>query len=395
MGRTTVFRLTPEEIELIKERRKIFDEKIEESQQGSTFEITSNQITTLDELVKKASINLDEWEVKKFVANKWDVTMKIKGIPIVRENWQVKAFLDKKLNIEDIGKFKYELSCLIRRLSPKLKFIPKQENYSGNLLEIMIPDLHLGKMSWSKETGEEDYDIKIAVNRYWKALNELIHLSKNHNIDEVLFIVGNDLFNSDNNYPITTTTAGTPQQDDTRWQKVFQIGRSLMIDSILLLRQQFACKINVLVIPGNHDFQKTFYLGDLLSIKFHEDEMVSVDNSPKTRKYFRWGNSLIGFAHGNRKDEGDKRLLTLMQVEQPDLWASTKYREWHLGDIHHHRKLTMTDEEDQQGVIVRNLRTLMYSDEWEAKKGYYSQKGAHCFIWNKDKGLIVQYQFNE
>jgi len=393
MRKTHPFRLTPEEKDFILKKRELENEKITKHQTGNILEINSNQITTLAQLTKKADINLKEWEVKKFVANKWDVTMKINNTPILRENWQVKAFLEKKINIDDVGAFKQELNNFARRLSPKLKATEK-EIFSGNMLEIMIPDLHLGKMSWGKETGGEDYDIKIAVNRYWKAINDLIHMSEVHSIDEVVFIVGNDLFNSDNNYPITTTTAGTPQQDDTRWQKVFQIGRSLMIDSILLLKQKLQCKINVLVIPGNHDFQKSFYLGDLLSVKFDGDENIFVDNSPKTRKYIKWGYNLIGFAHGNRKDEGEKRLQTLMQVEEPDLWASTKYREWHLGDIHHHKKVVVNEEEDMQGIVLRYLRTLMYSDEWEAKKGYYSQKGAHCFIWNKEKGMIAQYQFN-
>lgn len=393
MPRTQPFRLTIEEKDFILKKRRLENEKItKEVNKDGLLEITSNQITTLNQLVKRADIKLDEWEVKRFIANKWDVTMKINNTPILRENWQVKAFLEKKLNIEDISKFKHELSCVARRLSPKLKPTLK-ETLSGNMLEIMIPDLHLGKMSWGKETGGMDYDIKIAVNRYWKAFNDLINMSMHHDIDEVVFIVGNDLFNSDNNYPITTTTAGTPQQDDTRWQKVFQIGRSLMIDSILLIKQKLECKINVLIIPGNHDFQKSFYLGDLLSVKFDGDQNVSVDNSPKTRKYFGWGDNLIGFAHGNRKDEGEKRLSTLMQVEVPELWAKSKYREWHLGDIHHHKKVTI-DEEDVQGIILRYLKTLMYSDEWEARKGYYSQKGAHCFIWNKQRGMIAQYQFN-
>ena len=178
-------------------------------------------------------------------------------------------------------------------------------------------------------------------------------------------------------------------------QKVFRIGWSLIIDSVLLIKKKLpGRKINIQVIPGNHDFQKVFYLGELLSVKFHGDSMVDVNNSPRTRKYVKWGDCLIGLAHGNRKDEGEKRILTLMQLEEPELWANTRFREWHLGDIHHFKKMENRTEEDMQGIIVRYLRTLMPQDEWESRKGYNSQKGAHCFIWNKKRGMIAQYQYN-
>jgi hypothetical protein len=220
------------------------------------------------------------------------------------------------------------------------------------------------------------------------------------NFDRILFVVGNDLFNSDNAYPVTTTTAGTYQQDDARWQKVFRAGKQLMVESIMKFRE--IAPVDVKVIPGNHDFQKSFYLGEALESFFHNDENVTVDNSPRTRKYYQWGKCLIGLAHGNRKDEGESRLINNMKHECAKEWGETMYREWHCGDIHHYRELKQRSSskdldkyaEDVDGVVIKYLRTLMFNDEWEAKKGYISQKGAHMFVWNKENGNVKEHRYN-
>jgi len=294
-----------------------------------------------------------------------------------------------------------ELIDDVKNYSPKVKY-KKAKTYSGNLLEVNIPDLHIGKKSWAEETGVKNYDINTAINRFKVSLDDMLsHAIKSFDFDQVLFIVGNDLFNSDNAYPVTTTTAGTYQQDDTRWQKVFREGRRLIIETILKLRE--IAPVEVKIVPGNHDFQKSFYLGDVLEARFHNDENVTIDNSPRTRKYYTWGKCLLGFAHGNRKDESEGRLLANMKHECAKYWGDTIYREWHCGDIHHYKELQERKSlrnidkyaEDIDGVIIKYLRTLMFNDEWEAKKGFISQKGAHLFVWNKDEGNIVEYKYNK
>ena len=71
-----------------------------------------------------------------------------------------------------------------------------------------------------------------------------------------------------------------------------------------------------------------------------------------------------------------------MQIEAPELWANAKFREWHLGDIHHE-----TVQEDS-GIIIRHISSVSSPDEWHAKKGYVgSQRKSLAFIWDKEFGL--------
>lgn len=378
---------------------------------------------SLEDLLAKAHVDLEEWEVDTYEikSNFWDVTMKnierdlvyegnsrdgfVKEIPggITKTNKQfyIKVRLKKRIDFTSTQKFRRELIDEIKNFSPNVKSIPRPKENSGNLLEVNMPDLHLGKMSWAEETGFKDYDLKIAVSRYWSAFDFLVGKAVKENvIDQIVFVVGNDLFNSDNNHPYPMTTKGTPQQDDSRWQKVFRIGRRLIIESIVKL--EVIAPVEVKVVPGNHDFQKSFYLGDVLEVKFENDENVVIDNSPKTRKYFTWGKCLLGFTHGNSRDEGEQRMVNNMHHEVKGA-SDYLYKEWHCGDIHHYKEVRQKGTkknidkyaEDIDGVVIKYLRTLFFNDEWEAKKGFISQKGAHCFIWNKDNGNIAEYKYNQ
>lgn len=196
--------------------------------------------------------------------------------------------------------------------------------------------------------------------------------------------LGNDFFNVDNKD--ATTTRGTPQQEDTRYQKTYRIGREIcvwMIDACSQL-----APVDVLIIPGNHDEQRSFYLGDSLFCWYHQNQNVNIDNRSMKQKYYSFGKNLIGFTHGY--DEKLGNLPLMMALDQPDLWAKAKYREWHTGDKHH--KVDLIPKADEsRGLVVRILRSLAASDAWTFNKGYRSLRASEGFLWHPDNGLIAQY----
>jgi len=411
-------RISQDEYDFLQQYRALKNNaygKIEE--EGTQLTVTSNIAQSIDDIIKEYKIDTNLWECTHFKPGGWTTPVKGKfhselktekqiehiraTLPIMMENRKSEARFEKKIKIIDYEKFRRDMVEDLKRFSPEVKLKSYDNPSSENMLEVIIPDLHLGKQSWAEETGFKNYDIKIALQRFRDSVDEMFSKAVSEdNFDRILFVVGNDLFNSDNAYPVTTTTAGTYQQDDARWQKVFRAGKQLMVESIMKFRE--IAPVDVKVIPGNHDFQKSFYLGEALESFFHNDENVTVDNSPRTRKYYQWGKCLIGLAHGNRKDEGESRLINNMKHECAKEWGETMYREWHCGDIHHYRELKQRSSskdldkyaEDVDGVVIKYLRTLMFNDEWEAKKGYISQKGAHMFVWNKNDGNVKEHKYN-
>ena len=256
-----------------------------------------------------------------------------------------------------------------------------------HLLEISIPDLHVGKMSWDKETGE-DYDIEIACKRYREAVMSLATRTDAAFIERILLPIGNDLLNVDNK--MNTTTAGTPQSSDSRFGKIFRTVKNLMVETIDALSA--IAPVDVLIVPGNHDEATMFTLGELLDVWYKDSIQVKIYNSPKLRKYYEYGQNMIMFTHGDKEKHAE--LGQIAAHEEAQMWGRTKYREVHLGHYHRSKTISYTTGDEYPGFKIRILPSLCGSDAWHYAQGYMSAKAAKAFVWQKDQGLITEHTYN-
>jgi hypothetical protein len=352
----------------------------------------TNRVVTLEQLLELYNIDTLIWEIEKKIINTWEVGTKgpdgkITTTPL----FQVKAWLKKKQVAYDLENIRNEFLEDLKRISPKVPLNKKSaSNNNGKLLEITVFDLHFGKVSWHEETGE-NYNINIASERFNNCIDYFIELHKDQNIEKILFPISNDFFNSDRSHPFNSTTSGTPQEEDTRWQNTFRKGRELLINNIQKLSQ--IAPVEVKVIPGNHDYERSFYLGDSLEGWFHNNQNVTIDNNPSPRKYSIFGKNLIGFTHGNNEKVTD--LPMIMAQENPVDWAMTHYREFHLGHLHHKKESKFNATNELQGVMIRYMSSLSGTDSWHHKKGYIgARKSAEAFLWDSEKGLLSQSYYN-
>jgi len=368
---------------------------------GSNY--PADHIKTLDQLLKATQVDKSLWRVKDYTVNKWDVTAVIDKEPRTFQNFQVKARLEKDIQTSHermIGDIFKEMTANYKAPIFKIAdhqrsvFDPSKEN---NLFEVTLFDLHIGKLAWGGETGE-NYDTKIARQRFLTTVEKLIERASGFNYNKILFPVGNDFFNSDT--ILNTTTAGTPQDEDLRWQKTFKVGCELLVDAINTLKQTGA-PVDVLVIPGNHDFERSYYLGEFLSAWFRNDTAVNINNSASPRKYYRFGNTLLGFTHGSEEKEAALPMLMTIDIESKPMWSDTMFHEWHLGHIHRKRDKKYTIQDVQRtvnedlGVTVRYLSSLTGTEEWHHKKGFVgATKAGEAFIWNDKYGLIAHLNAN-
>jgi len=320
--------------------------------------------------------------------NDWDVTMKLdNGQPHRETNHQYKIELSVKpiqtaLTTEYIERVFEDLE------TPKLE--PVRYRPGKVMLELPIMDLHLGKLAWAEETGQ-DYDLKIAEALYRETVRDI--LSKvsqcQLSIEKILFPVGQDFFHVDNS--TSMTTSGTQVDTDTRWQKMYAKGVELLVWAIEQLRQ--LAPVEVMYVPGNHDKTFSYFAVYTLYARYQACKGVTVDLSPTPRKYVRYGVNLIGFSHGK---EG-KRIQHLMQQERPEDWGKTIYREWHLGDLHHEEAMEIG------GVKIRWISSVTALDAWHAEKGYQAVRMAQAFVWDREHGrqfvidsnIANQYKVNQ
>jgi len=359
-----------------------------------------NHIKTLDQLLDRTGVDLDQWAVARYIVNKWDVTSWKPGYPQTWENFQVKATLERKKEVKDAISFEEIFKRMVAEYKPPvidaaaIPTVDLIEVAENNLLEISLFDLHIGKLGWAGEVGE-NFDVKIARARFLDGIEGLLRRAKGFSYKKILFPIGNDFFNSDNQF--NTTTAGTPQDEDLRWQKTWDIGCELIVDAINLLKAT-GVPIEVLVVPGNHDQERSKYLGSFVHAWFRKDDQVVVNNSALNRKYVEWGEVMLGFTHG--KDEKENSLPMLMATEEKQMWGRTTFHEWHLGHFHKKRnvKFTIFDKaqvlNEELGVTVRYLSSLTGTEEWHYKKGYVgAHKAGEAFVWNDQSGMVGHLNF--
>jgi len=372
-------------------------------------------IYTPDQLLKRAKIDLSVWKVDKQVVNKWDVTMKISetqkdenGVetttqtPITSQNFQVKVWLSKIRSTEE-QKAWDNFIATIKENAPKLPPPPQRFVSPGislrdgeeprprpkYLMEVSIPDLHIGKLAWEDESGE-NYDTKIAIERFNECVeNLLVHAMPYRNdIEEILFPIGNDLINIDN--MSNKTTAGTEQRVDSRWQQMFVKAKDLMIKNIDRLSK--IAPVRVVMVSGNHDYQTVYYLGCVLEAYYSKSSSVKIDNTAEQRKYHEFGVNMIGFTHGN--EEKHQELGLIMATQKPEMWARTKCRQMHLGHFHSRKTTKYLDVQEFQGFTVRILPSLSGTDDWHNRKGYMSMKSGVVFLYEKTNGLVAEFSHN-
>jgi len=304
------------------------------------------------------------------------------------KHWQA-ANGDYRFSIvtkEDVGINEKEifdkLNTFIESYSPSYKKIERKK--AKHLLVINPADIHIGKYSNHSETND-GYNCEIAVERVLEGITGLIEKAKGFDIERILFCVGNDILHIDNVY--NTTTKGTAQDVDGKWWEHYEIALSLYVKCVEILRE--IAPVDVLHSMSNHDYQSGFHLAHTLKSWFRKADDVSFNITVAHRKYYLYGENLIGLEHG----DGAKmdKLPLLMAQEKPQMWSETKYRYWYLHHIHHKVKHKWLDAKDFIGVTVEYMRSPSGDDSWHNRKGYTGvQKAVEGFIHEKNKGQVAR-----
>lgn len=363
--------------------------KLEFSSQETSFNADQSQTVKQDvyltpdeaadpvKIMRRMGFDPLLWEVKtcKVVSGSWDVTTKNK-------EWEAEKHTNRKYSITLTvvplgGKLTFpQVKRAFEELAPVEVAEYDYEPTSETMLELPIMDFHLGKLAWSDETRQGDYDLKIAECLWRETVIDLLQKAQAIAIPVlIVFPVGQDFFHFDT--PTVTTTAGTQLDSDTRWQKMFRKGVELLVWAVEQCRA--IAPVSVMWIPGNHDQMLSYAATVGLAQRYANTDSVVVDLSPTPRKYFLFGKNLIGFAHG--ENEG-KRIEGLMQIEAPVLWSESVWREMHMG--HYHSESSFTSN----GIVFRWISAVTASDAWHVEKGFVgSTRQSQAFVWDKSHGL--------
>jgi hypothetical protein len=288
---------------------------------------------------------------------------------------QISAFVKPdSITYEDI---RDELIQAMEEHAPEYPTIDYSEIDNPHLLVIDPADIHIGKLAREIETGDE-YNIEIAKQRVLEGVAGIIHKSQGFDIEQILFVGGNDILHIDT--PKRTTTSGTPQDTDGMWYDSFMEAKDLYIAILEYLIT--IAPVHFVFNPSNHDYTNGFFLADVIKTWFRNCESMTFDTSISHRKYYRYFENLIGTTHGDGAKQADLPLL--MANEAKEDWSKSSFRYVYTHHVHH------KTAKDYTGVTVESLRSPSGTDSWHHRQGYSAPKAIEGFVHSRHRGQIAR-----
>lgn len=255
----------------------------------------------------------------------------------------------------------------------------KRDGVPGEVdVEISISDFHLGKRVLNDSNNISDRKEK-----FMSVVKSLVKkVTGAYSVDRIVFPISNDFFHTDNYQ--NTTTNGTPQDVIADYSHEYEEGFDLLVNAISYLREH--CNyVDVVLVQGNHDRTKSFYLAHALEVFFKGDSCIRFDRKHSTTKYIVLGNTFIGYHHGNCKIE--ELPLVFATGEASSDFGNAVFREVHTGDKHHYMA------KEIKGVRIQQMPSLSGTDRWHADNNYVNSiRAALALVYDQEKGKVAEFE---
>lgn len=286
--------------------------------------------------------------------------------------------VEAKLIKEDAPeRLQEEFMKFLNTYKPAAKPIIKAKSNKKKNVAIILPkqDAHYNKFDI-----HGDNDINARFERIEQSiLDVLLTAQATSNIEEVIYIVGSDEFNSE---WTGLTSKGTPQQNIGTYYDSFKAITDHEITTLNLLLS-YADKVKVVFIPGNHDHFAGWHLVNMLDTYFRTDSRIDFDCTPLCTKYYQYNNTGVMLNHGD--DMKPQDLAAHYPMGFKEIFHQIDHKIILLGDKH--SELTR----DFNGIKVFRVPQLsMASSYWDDKKGYTDNNAEmNAFVVSEGNGLVA------
>lgn len=327
---------------------------------------------TIEELAKLHKIDLSRYKI----SNYWS---KLKPNGKFTSSVFATIKQQKDYTPEDFTKF-------LEKWKPNTKlgsriWVNLEEDKEEVDIELNIADFHLAKRTFQKDSLEsKEFD-------YYKAVVDLIDkVRKVYNIRKLVFPIGNDMFHTDNYQ--NGTTFQTPQDVTVWYDEEYEKGFDILANSINYLVTQ-AKEVEIILVQGNHDRTKAFYVAHALEIFFKDYKNLKFQRHHSVIKHTVVGNTFIGYHHGNNCKLDNLPILFATSPGMSEDFGKAKYREIHTGDKHHYLAKEITGS----GVKVQQMPSLSGHDRWHTDAGFVNQvRAALLLVYHPIQGKIAEFE---
>lgn len=344
-----------------------------------------------DSEIKKMRLPIKNVEVKNTIQQKLTIKFTKRKLENVMSDESLKAFYEKyDSEFRDFLANENILSILLKqKLEPVKKNINTKYDYD-KLLVIPDVELHIGKLA-SKFDSTDSYDYKKALYRYIKIILEAEKVEQMYKTHDVCMTIGNDFYNTDTEQ--NTTTAGTEQHNDTRFQQMIATGIVAHIWAIERLKKSCG-KLILKYNPGNHDYLTDYTLFMQLYMLYKDDPKVEIECRVKDSRFatsLSWKKNLVIFAHGKTpegKAISDDNLSLLRDTMFKEEAKSATYCTVLAGHLHNATENNFSKKKKYtNGVTVIRSGSPSGDGAWESENLYSSDKSHQIYVFDANRGL--------
>lgn len=358
------------------------------------IEYDSFEMPKEQELFDMMNLDPECWQVTRVVPGSWQGFYKkerVHEIPSTAKAYKIAddhvvvTLYRLRIYIERV--VPEPIEDIVQRLAERSDPLPKPargirrattKKKTGQLGVFGLYDAHIGDLCWIEETDENN-DTRIAKTRCMNAIDDLIGELSLYPIEKLIVPIGNDFAHIDNIRG--ETTAGRQLDFDSRYGRIVETCHEVLVH--LVDRCLELCDDVLLpLVGGNHDQVTSLHLAHWIKQRYRNDPRVVVDTSPKPRKYYVWGSTLIGFAHGDCLNIKD--VYRHMAEEAREHWAIATCREFHTGDKHHRKQVDQGTVDTYGKVTFRQNSSLAPRNAWTFKMGFDSIRCADAFRYGLD-----------
>lgn len=278
-------------------------------------------------------------------------------------------------NIEAIKEAFADLKGLAKLRAPA-------KHADGDLLTVYtLPDLHIGGLSWGKETGE-NWDLEISCRTIREAVQDLVSQSRPTKHAIVLGL--GDLFHM-NDRTNMTPRSGHILDVDGRWPKVYKAGAKMAVDLVSMVAEKHS-DVEVRFLAGNHDPDAAVTLTVAMALYFDGHKRITVNDSPSLHYYRRFGKVLLGATHGHTVKP--ERMAMMLAADCPEDWGKSQFRHMLFGHVH------SEGMREVGGVRVESFNSPAAKDAYAHGGGWRSGRSLVALTFHKDRGEIGRHRVN-
>lgn len=265
------------------------------------------------------------------------ITLQINGEGELTQAW---AKLEQRK--EELDQYE-EFLKNVEKITPKEFEFNKIEN-GRDYLEIGLFDMHFG-------VNDLDY--------YSNVLSKLNDVINQHNRKKIYFLIGQDLFHTDN---FKGQTAKGTQLDtylkEQDWEDALTFYTTLIDEAV-----KKAEVVEVIYTKGNHDESVSYGFVRELKAYYRYFKNILFDTEIEEYKARKVGNTMLVFTHSDKLKMNPETVLKMINRFK-GIYIDCDYIEIHAGHLHH----LITKE--YAGSILRNQSSGAATDKWHKDNGF-------------------------